>query len=1408
MLRNASAKIVAVLTASAVVVSVLAVSELRVSRADAATALPAPNALLKPSVEREMPLMLGLEYDPKHPLAFTVLFDTGDARDVSDAQAKQAIDLFLSALTTPTKDFWVNLSPTEEERVIPQSLQDTALGSVFLKQDYLLKQLSSSLTDPATETGKAYWATLGSETPAQAKVWIAPKKADFSDDGTRVLVHDAEFKVMTEAEYATGKADHGAGAALLPLIERQVNKGAMFGELRAAYRAMILASWFKAKFSESFYRSYLAKHKTAGLAAQDPAFKEKVFANYVKSFEKGVYRTRIAQRQYFSGGIAGSSIPAMVHAVGPLAPEAVSHGRVDRSSLVLNPYDRNTAVNPAPRVAQTSTARSVESVSGSNTQHNAADRQQGGSSEEQNPSKRKKGTYGPTGSIDTQTDHKRTIDLAGSALISLETIQLEFVARLDEGDNLSEWMEEALTIETKAVDPVRMPSVKNFVAWVDGLGRSSAVVELRRVLAKPSDVSPQHVKTTVSAVRREVVERLSVLSIAEKLEDKFPGLFGGWENNRTTVLIRKTMVEYFHNWMNQLIDVEDGLLAAQNTVEASVERKTQSDFSALSQNVDSRFSAGESFVELSSFAAVVASAVTADFMDTHLSVLRGKVEALLQDGHGKDQGLTAANGKPVVDNIFNGMQEYADLKEGGASEDELRATFSLVFADVQTYFKARLDRAFPIEKHVLYYKEKVKKKQNAEQVENDADKKTDGDKAKVEAAWRLSDLVYDHTESSVLNGLSATADWDQELAELVLKDAKNAASASENMKQNIFAREKNDFSEDVSSEVKAWADKGIDGSKEHPYNKWQIGPVLLSQLTENRALAEEYRDEILFFSNERTVVFTEIAKFADEFLRGSSSALKTEYPVVEKIGSKYSVRASTNTGYGIIYQVIDENGKEVAKMRVHTGHRFQYGVNWGKAAVTIADLSGDAKVGVQAVVAWAKAAAKKHIEVCIEVPASMVTDKKQLGTYIEKQGGRIEYGKFGKKWDESIEWQPASSGPIARVKLAAKSSSAVAEIVSQVRAVDRTTQSERRLNPRVLMPADVTREGILTRAFIAKHLDSQIAFVEELVGKRAAAYPPVRIEAERLLGKMIATRESLRAGIVNPAEAGEAYAKIMTDLLEVSKQWFRFAVLTPDRQKILLDEYTKGRVSQHPEWDEEICVADWTEPSTGEKTPKISVDDWIYGHRSMFGVSRLYAVFLNQGFLNGDIDPSTRYAAYDAWSQRGSVAQAIVFSGSLSSTRDYLVGIKAKKDEPETETEDRVRERNEGNPLPREKIAGWFSHVLSRHPRGQEFWADARFVFGEISASEEESLTRLKVLDPEVSNGAKKWKEEQLARRAASLRRIAEMKQREAEAVSGGIDATDLSVPVEPLKDVADIGLDPKTFKGFSYRVTRAKPAA
>src|SRR5271168_2031926 len=179
--------------------------------------LPAPGVMVHLSPEFNPPILKGIKVHPDNPFKFDFILDRGDSQLSNDAlknESSKLIKYFLASLTIPEKDLWVNLSPYEKDRIVPDSFGRTEMGRDLLAEDYMLKQITASLIYPEGETGKKFWKRIYEEAlkrfgrtniPVNTfnKVWIVPEKAVVYENakaGTAYVV-EAKLKVMLEQDY-------------------------------------------------------------------------------------------------------------------------------------------------------------------------------------------------------------------------------------------------------------------------------------------------------------------------------------------------------------------------------------------------------------------------------------------------------------------------------------------------------------------------------------------------------------------------------------------------------------------------------------------------------------------------------------------------------------------------------------------------------------------------------------------------------------------------------------------------------------------------------------------------------------------------------------------------------------------------------------------------------------------------------------------------------------------------------------------------------------------------------------------------------------------------------------------------------------------------------------------------------
>ena len=280
----------------------------------------------------------GLALNSDDPFRLQAILEAGDGPAGDDDRLKdeslKLVKYFLAGLTMPHDEMWVNLSPDEPDRVIPERFGRTLLGRDLLVQDYLLKQTVSALLYPKGEVGERFWRKVYREAFARYgttqipvdthnRVWITPGAAAVSRIGDVVIVARSTMRVLLEEDYRAvekkaGEARDDIGREVmrrivLPALEREVNEGERFKALRQMYNALVLAAWFKGHLKEHWLKTVYADRGKIKGVERDASLDEKaVYQAYLKAFQNGLYdlikeehdplTDQVVLRRYFSGG--------------------------------------------------------------------------------------------------------------------------------------------------------------------------------------------------------------------------------------------------------------------------------------------------------------------------------------------------------------------------------------------------------------------------------------------------------------------------------------------------------------------------------------------------------------------------------------------------------------------------------------------------------------------------------------------------------------------------------------------------------------------------------------------------------------------------------------------------------------------------------------------------------------------------------------------------------------------------------------------------------------------------------------------------------------------------------------------------------------------------------------------------
>jgi len=317
-------------------------SPLPQAHADTVLGLPAPGTMVNLSPAYEPVIIKGLTIHKDNPFLFDFIVDVGQDKMSGEPLKKEGeklIKYFLASLAIPDKDVWVNLSPYEKNKMIPEALGQTDMGRDLLEQDYILKQITASLIYPEKQLGKTFWDEVyakaqqmygTTQVPVNTfnKVWIMADRAEVFEHNQTAFVVDSHLKVMLEEDYlalqkhnASGIADpssvipanagiHSLGSQIvrsiiLPQLEKEVNTGKNFANLRQILNSLILANWYKNNLKQALLnRVYTNQSKVKGIDLNDPTVKQQIYEQYLKAYKKGVFN-------YIKEDVTtqGSSIP-------------------------------------------------------------------------------------------------------------------------------------------------------------------------------------------------------------------------------------------------------------------------------------------------------------------------------------------------------------------------------------------------------------------------------------------------------------------------------------------------------------------------------------------------------------------------------------------------------------------------------------------------------------------------------------------------------------------------------------------------------------------------------------------------------------------------------------------------------------------------------------------------------------------------------------------------------------------------------------------------------------------------------------------------------------------------------------------------------------------------------------------
>jgi hypothetical protein len=256
--------------------------------------------------------------------------------------AVAASDAFFVWLEVQPSKFWVNLNPTEPDRIIDPDLGRTDAGRAMLQADLAMKKTVAGLIHPDTALGAQFWAqlTAGSDdqTCLSMRQWIVPAPATVREVGSELYILDAPLSVKMETDYLRGAGAAQPGAAscppqdraieqhneavfrtlILPRVEQAVNTAPEYADLRRVYLSRVAAEWYRKRSAahRTAYGDLVDRGNVAPWVSKQPWSPKDVFDQYVRSYTDGEFNVTHESRQgnvitthtYVFGGVDFTSI--------------------------------------------------------------------------------------------------------------------------------------------------------------------------------------------------------------------------------------------------------------------------------------------------------------------------------------------------------------------------------------------------------------------------------------------------------------------------------------------------------------------------------------------------------------------------------------------------------------------------------------------------------------------------------------------------------------------------------------------------------------------------------------------------------------------------------------------------------------------------------------------------------------------------------------------------------------------------------------------------------------------------------------------------------------------------------------------------------------------------------------------
>ncbi|MFI7360907.1 hypothetical protein ACIBO4_01955 [Streptomyces sp. NPDC050149] len=261
----------------------------------------------------------------------------GDARTATGrTAATQSSDAFFVWLSLRPQDFWVNLNPTEPNRVIDDQLGRTDAGRVLLEADLRMKKTVGKLIHPHSAPGRKFWDGVQGNC-LSFRNWILPAPASVHQEDGKLYILDAPLDVKMETQYLASLGQSSARSCprqdkttedhnealfrsqILPKLKHAINNAPEYAALRRVYLARVAAQWYRelSQAKKTTYGKLIDSDDIGAWATKGDWKPKETFDRYVDSYTKGEFKVTDKStrgnttyvKTYVYGGVDLTNVP-------------------------------------------------------------------------------------------------------------------------------------------------------------------------------------------------------------------------------------------------------------------------------------------------------------------------------------------------------------------------------------------------------------------------------------------------------------------------------------------------------------------------------------------------------------------------------------------------------------------------------------------------------------------------------------------------------------------------------------------------------------------------------------------------------------------------------------------------------------------------------------------------------------------------------------------------------------------------------------------------------------------------------------------------------------------------------------------------------------------------------------------